>query len=81
MADGKRMVDFLPGNGTPTIARKIGRNDLCPCKSGKKVKNCCKLETKFYHSSKSKFDLEEEKRMAELLAKKSIDELLIEGMQ
>jgi SWIM/SEC-C metal-binding protein len=24
-----------------TVARKIGRNDPCPCGSGKKFKNCC----------------------------------------
>jgi len=27
---------------TPKITdRKIGRNDLCPCNSGKKFKKCC----------------------------------------
>jgi len=25
----------------PTSRRKIGRNDLCPCNSGKKLKHCC----------------------------------------
>jgi uncharacterized protein YecA (UPF0149 family) len=24
-----------------TAAQKIGRNDPCPCGSGKKYKNCC----------------------------------------
>ncbi len=29
-------------NSTPfSISSKIGRNDLCPCKSGKKYKKCC----------------------------------------
>ncbi|MEZ5315299.1 MAG: SEC-C metal-binding domain-containing protein [Chlamydiales bacterium] len=27
-----------------THATKIGRNNLCPCKSGKKYKKCCGLE-------------------------------------
>ncbi|MFC1606379.1 PBPRA1643 family SWIM/SEC-C metal-binding motif protein [Candidatus Latescibacterota bacterium] len=27
--------------GTRTVDKKIGRNELCPCGSGKKYKNCC----------------------------------------
>lgn len=37
---------------TKTIVReyeKIGRNDLCPCGSGKKYKNCCLSTGKFEH--------------------------------
>jgi len=31
-----------PGNNTnSTTSRKIGRNDPCPCGSGKKYKKCC----------------------------------------
>ena len=26
---------------TPTSDRKVGRNDPCPCGSGKKFKHCC----------------------------------------
>ena len=26
---------------TRTAEKKIGRNELCPCGSGKKYKNCC----------------------------------------
>ena len=26
---------------TPKKTKKVGRNDLCPCGSGKKYKNCC----------------------------------------
>ena len=33
------------GDGTvkkqPVRAKKIGRNEPCPCGSGKKYKNCC----------------------------------------
>lgn len=29
------------GISMPTINNKIGRNELCPCGSGKKYKNCC----------------------------------------
>lgn len=25
----------------PTVSNKVGRNDLCPCGSGKKYKKCC----------------------------------------
>ena len=28
-------------NMTVRKANKVGRNDLCPCGSGKKYKNCC----------------------------------------
>ncbi len=34
--DGKETV-----KGTPKRVTKIGRNDPCPCGSGKKYKNCC----------------------------------------
>jgi uncharacterized protein YecA (UPF0149 family) len=43
-----RKVPFMPSNGKPLIARKFNRNELCPCKSGKKRKNCCGVETKYY---------------------------------
>lgn len=32
-----KKTPFTPINGT----KKIGRNDLCPCRSGKKYKRCC----------------------------------------
>jgi hypothetical protein len=34
----------VPGGGTPTLTRDtdhVGRNDPCPCGSGKKSKKCC----------------------------------------
>lgn len=30
------------------VVRKTGRNELCPCGSGKKVKHCCKTDAKYY---------------------------------
>ena len=37
----QRIVDF-PTRSRPGLAvTKVGRNDLCPCGSGKKVKRCC----------------------------------------
>lgn len=44
------MVTMYSGNGSPLIADKQGRNDLCACKSGKKVKKCCGNETRWRHS-------------------------------
>jgi SEC-C motif domain protein len=37
--DGKH----LPLNNTTSHSTHIGRNDLCPCGSGKKYKKCCLL--------------------------------------
>ena len=41
----KRIIDFVEEEKkkhTPIIAeKKTGRNDPCPCNSGKKFKNCC----------------------------------------
>jgi len=31
----------LPGLGAGTERRKVGRNEMCPCGSGKKYKRCC----------------------------------------
>jgi len=28
-------------SGTVVVGKKVGRNDLCPCGSGKKYKHCC----------------------------------------
>ncbi len=37
------IFDFIsePKPQAPVIAEKVGRNDPCPCGSGKKFKNCC----------------------------------------
>ena len=37
-----------PG-GAPIHTKKIGRNDPCPCGSGKKAKNCCGTDSKYYY--------------------------------
>ena len=41
----KGMTESVGGDGTvkkqPRRVQKIGRNDPCPCGSGKKYKNCC----------------------------------------
>jgi uncharacterized protein len=37
---GGQTVNAQAG-GTPSSSAKIGRNDPCPCGSGKKYKKCC----------------------------------------
>ncbi|MFN2460106.1 MAG: SEC-C metal-binding domain-containing protein [Candidatus Velthaea sp.] len=32
--------DGAPAKPKPATAEKVGRNDLCPCGSGKKYKRC-----------------------------------------
>ena len=34
-------VDGVELKGTPVTATKVGRNEPCPCGSGKKYKRCC----------------------------------------
>lgn len=45
----ERMVRVIsPNAGQHLETTKIGRNELCPCGSGKKVKSCCNETTKWY---------------------------------
>lgn len=46
----KRNILILKGDGLPFISKKLGRNELCTCGSGKKNKNCCKIETQYFKS-------------------------------
>ncbi len=34
-------ADILNDNDKPVLSKKVGRNDPCPCGSGKKYKKCC----------------------------------------
>jgi len=43
-------VTIYKGNGSPIMAIKKQRNALCSCGSGRKAKNCCGAETKYFHS-------------------------------
>lgn len=38
------LVHFLPALNSTTVVneKKVGRNEPCPCGSGKKYKNCCR---------------------------------------
>ena len=38
---------FTPEEGESLVVTKTGRNELCPCGSGKKVKHCCKETHKY----------------------------------
>jgi hypothetical protein len=60
----KRMVQFIEGNGKPFHAQSIYRNQLCPCGSGKKVKHCHKLQTRYF-TKKTKEEIEVEKHLIE----------------
>ena len=40
-AQGAQASDNAPLQPVKRDAKKVGRNDLCPCGSGKKYKNCC----------------------------------------
>ena len=37
----KQLADIKPSTPQPEKQKKIGRNDPCPCGSGKKYKRCC----------------------------------------
>ena len=41
VAKGEALSDNKPKKKEPKRVNKIGRNDPCPCGSGKKYKNCC----------------------------------------
>lgn len=44
-------TQIIYGNGAPFEARgKVGRNDPCPCGSGKKAKNCCGTKVEYHYS-------------------------------
>lgn len=55
----KRKVTLITGNGKPLHSKKVGRNELCLCGSGKKVKNCHNPETEYY-TLKTKQEIERE---------------------
>jgi len=60
-----KATKIIYGNGAPFEARKVGRNDQCPCKSGKKAKNCCGASTEYHYSKKTG-----EEAAIEILSKK-----------
>ena len=37
----KQLADIKTSAPQPEKQKKVGRNDPCPCGSGKKYKNCC----------------------------------------
>lgn len=54
MKDERKISVMHPGSGyTGLVAKKIGRNDLCTCGSGKKSKRCCGNRTRYFNREKS----------------------------
>ncbi len=43
-----------PEENCHLVVRKIGRNEPCPCGSGKKVKHCCQTTAKYYSVNNKK---------------------------
>lgn len=43
----KDKIDTTPRATPVTLRNKIGRNQPCPCKSGKKYKKCCLLKREY----------------------------------
>ena len=43
---GKRLYLEQKKSGTVIVGKKVGRNDPCPCGSGRKYKQCCLLKEK-----------------------------------
>lgn len=41
LPEGDEAEESVPLNPMPAAQRKVGRNDPCPCGSGKKYKKCC----------------------------------------
>jgi preprotein translocase subunit SecA len=41
---GGSAIEMAGPKQQPAVSNKIGRNDLCPCGSGKKYKKCCGRE-------------------------------------
>lgn len=37
----KQLAEIKPSTPQPEKQKKVGRNDPCPCGSGKKYKRCC----------------------------------------
>jgi hypothetical protein len=60
----KRMVQVVSPEDrfTGLVAKKIGRNELCPCGSGLKSKKCCGSAAKYFSREKMKKVKDEEAR-------------------
>lgn len=48
MKEKRKVWVVSPDYGYNLQSKKIGRNELCPCGSGKKAKKCCGCETQYY---------------------------------
>lgn len=72
---------MTPGDGSPMVSVKTGRNEKCKCGSGKKQKNCCGVKTKYY--STKPFMPTKKKEDSGIIAEKGIkakiDEMVESG--
>ena len=41
VSDASSVDELLPADGSKPAVERVGRNDPCPCGSGKKYKKCC----------------------------------------
>jgi len=53
------MVEIYKGNGLPIKAKKVNRNKPCQCGSGKKAKNCCGDQTKYFYQERNPTKIQE----------------------
>jgi hypothetical protein len=60
----KRGARIVRGN--KVLSEKLGRNDLCPCKSGKRFKKCCLKKGCFRRREPGRLLLGNEERPARL---------------
>jgi len=51
LSDMKKLGDNAP------VYKKIGRNERCTCGSGRKVKNCCGVQTRYYLQDGKSMDI------------------------
>jgi len=54
MKDKRLVKVYTPKVGQHLRVEKIGRNELCPCGSGKKVKHCCNITESYYSEPNKK---------------------------
>lgn len=56
MSREKRLVPFIhapkDAQNDTLMVKTVGRNDPCPCGSGKKAKNCCGAGKEYFYRKK-----------------------------
>jgi uncharacterized protein YchJ len=63
VGDWGRVRRWIRHNPTPYVERLVGRNEPCPCGSGKKYKRCCmRAVAEAYQAQQEKLRTREGKR-------------------